>query len=779
MSLILVAACHLCVAPTLAENDTTKADTLAARRATGQIVGEVRDSASNTPRASVTVRLDGSRVTMTDSSGRFEFTQVEAGTHAVQVTRIGMQPVGRRNIVVAPPAAAHVTILAVPAIVKLASVVVTPSSFGMLSDVSSTSRGLSREQLESRPQLGDDIYRTMNRLPGVASTDVSAQLHVRGSDYNELLVCLDGAQLYEPFHLKDIDGALSIVDANIINSVDVSTGGFGAQYGDRLTGVFDLRTSDQAPAESKTSLGLSASSVHALSNGSFANGDGQWMVSARRGYMDLALRLAGDPWPAKPRYGDVFAKVEQRFGTQAVAVHGLYASDAFSYNEAPGYIVNSGYGDGYGWLTWSGAVGSRLTQQTVVSGARLSQQRAGTDTRTVGRAPVLTVADDRGFTAFGLSQNWLATITDWLLIKAGFEVRQLSATYAYDRTTSLRQLNPTWSAADFDTVNIATAPSGSAMGAYLSQRIRVNDRLTLETGLRTDRHSYLTNDGAESRPSPRLGAAFSLNDQTTLRAAWGRYTQAQLPNEIDVADGIRDFSPVQVAEHRILGLERRLMGGLVRVEAYRRATSNVLPRAENLGGEVVMIPEAEPDRRVVMPSASLARGVEVFASHQSAKVDWSGSYVLASTQDLVDGRWTPRPLDQRHTIVTDVTIRPTSSIALSAAWQFHTGWPSANPIYAAESTGVAGAEVANVVTDGIGTQRVAPYHRLDVRVTKTFQLAHGGLSAFVDVFNVYDHANPAGYTYVPQVSPSGALTVDRTQISLLPRLPSVGITWQF
>ena len=112
--------------------------------------------------------------------------------------------------------------------VKLAEFVVAPSRFGVADIATTVAASLTASELEVLPQVGDDLFRSIARLPGLAADDVSAQFWVRGAPHSEVLARLDGVDLLEPFHLKDVDGALSIVDPAIIRWLDLSTGGVSA-----------------------------------------------------------------------------------------------------------------------------------------------------------------------------------------------------------------------------------------------------------------------------------------------------------------------------------------------------------------------------------------------------------------------------------------------------------------------------------------------------------------------------------------------------------------------
>jgi hypothetical protein len=135
----------------------------------------------------------------------------------------------------------------------LAEIVVTPSRFELLGSGTEARQFLSRDEVRTTPHISDDFYRAIRRIPGAASDDISARFNIRGGEEDEAVVLLDGAEIYDPFHVKDLVRAFSSIDVEAIGSVDILTGGFPAQYGGRMSGVIDIGT--VAPTDTHTEVG--------------------------------------------------------------------------------------------------------------------------------------------------------------------------------------------------------------------------------------------------------------------------------------------------------------------------------------------------------------------------------------------------------------------------------------------------------------------------------------------------------------------------------------------
>ena len=109
------------------------------------------------------------------------------------------------------------------------------------------------------PHLSDDLYRAIGRIPGTTSADVSARFNLRGGEEDEVLVLVDGAEIYDPFHVRDLYRAFSTIDAEAVGSVDVLSGGYPAEYGGRMSGVVDIST--LAPTRRRSTKSASACST--------------------------------------------------------------------------------------------------------------------------------------------------------------------------------------------------------------------------------------------------------------------------------------------------------------------------------------------------------------------------------------------------------------------------------------------------------------------------------------------------------------------------------------
>ena len=271
------------------------------------------------------------------------------------------------------------------------------------------------------------------------------------------------------------------------------------------------------------------------SQGKFSNGQGSWLVAARRGYLDLAFKLAGVSDSFSPAYSDVFAKTSFGIGSRnRVTVDLLRADDELTYNTGKG-LIKSAYASTYAWATWNTDPTNWMSGTTIVSMAYLSWARNLSNPPNMGL--VDTVSDTRTFSTPGVQQNWTLVASPYLTMRAGAELRSESASYDYHGLHStIRVINDSVVVAS-RAVSADLVPRGSRVGAYVPPRIRPVSWLTTEVGLRYDRVSY-TGDGLWS---PRANVLLALGPRTSVRLADGRYDQPQSIYSLQVQDRRHSF----------------------------------------------------------------------------------------------------------------------------------------------------------------------------------------------------------------------------------------------
>jgi len=660
-----------------------------------------------------------------------------------------------------------------PPPVALDKFVVTPSRFGISSQPFATGATLTATDLAALPQLGEDLYRTIARLPGLAADDFTSKFWVRGAPNAQVLARFDGVDLIEPFHLKDIDGALSIVDLPSVARLDLATGGFTAEFGDRLAAVLTMESAGGPTLRPRASLGLSLTGLRAANQGVFAQGRARWLATGRRGYPDLALKVQGRDDELDPRYYDFNAKVEfDVTPDHTVSFHLLHSGDTLKFKKSGDPDLNSDYGSDYVWARWQGRFGETLSGEAVLAFTHLDWRRRGLGQ--FDQRFLLDLLDDRDLSLVSLRQDWSLRFGEKALLRAGLDAQSGKANYRYDLEREESIVANGVQVTVRRSLHTKLAPSSDDLGAYASIRFQPFSRLVLEPGLRFDDRGR----AGDRELSPRFNAALSLGP-TTLRAAWGIYRQSQGLHELAIADGDTTFRRAEQAEHRILGLEQALPAGLaLRVEAYQRRSTRLRPRWENLDNSYNLFPEVQTDRVRLDPSRGDARGIEILLRQRvGPRFKWSASYALARAEETVAGLDLPRARDQRHTVYLDASYAPSPAWRFSAAWNYHTGWPTTPFTYRLVTLN-NGRRVIVRSTGEPYSNELPAYHRLDLRATRLWQFRRSQVTAYLDLFNAYDRVNSYGTIRDLTVQGTAVIVTPRPR-ELLPILPSAGVTWEF
>lgn len=740
---------------------------------TGGILGIVKETRTGRRIEGAEVTLDGKPDSAkTSNGGHFSFSNLPPGSYIVQINETEHAWVSTHMAEVKPGKTTVALIdLGSPAIADLGSVIVSASQYRFVRGGTGSHTFLASAELEKIPDIGDDPMRAVNRLPGSASTEFTAKTNIRGGEVDETLVRFDGLRLYNPFHLKDFHSIFSTVDPRSISGMNVYTGGYPAEYGDRMSGVIDI-TSLQPGEKRRFELAASFFNTSALGSGLLANGDGEWLASIRRSNLDLIVDNTL-PNMGQPKYFDAYGRIKYDVADSlSVSANVLILRDDLEINDNDQEeLADTEYNDEYFWLGLDHRVSADLNGRTLLSYTRLQSDRRGTADQPGVSAGMLV--DQRSFDIATLQTDWSWRTTENSMLSFGAEIRSYEGRYDYMDQVNFDMifLVPGSSTDPSRTRMLAASPNGYQYGLYASVRLEPVERLVADLGLRWDKQTLTA--GNEDDISPRINVVYWLSEKSRVRASWGRYYQSQGIHELQINDGVTTYFAPQRSTHTIVGFEHSFDNGIeFRLEAYEKDIDKVRPRFENFMDPVVVLPELKPDRIMISPDSARAEGIEVSLTKKNGTpLSWWLSYTWSSVEDSINGTDFLRSWDQENAVGAGL-VWDSGPWMASLAATYHTGWPATATMLATLDP------IPTVVADMRNAERVDSYRTLDAKLQRRFAMDKSELTVFAEVANVLGRKNDCCIDYDIE-DEDGELEYDTSVTNYLGVIPSLGFIWEF
>jgi hypothetical protein len=668
----------------------------------GKIAGTVTIE-NNEPALGANVLLVGTKLgCQVGQDGSFLVEAIPAGVYVVEVRLVGYQPATLSDVTVRSGRTVHVELQLRQQSIEMNQVVVTGSRRQDASDVRSSVTTMTPHESKILPGAGEDVLRSLQSLPGVTSiSDFSSQLVIRGSGPDQNLILLDGFEALNPYRLY---GFISMFNPETVGDISLQTGGFAAEYGDRLSAVLDVknrkgRTDTPFGAKINTSL----TNLNIVAEGALPLEGSSYLVSVRRTYYDLILgpvlkstgMLKGDV--ALPNFRDLQTRVVVPVGTEhELSVDVLTSRDGVSLisgndRSMPDSVnmfdltYNSLVGMAWRWtpsaalametrLSWYRNEGSGSFDGSFVDPSQNTGLLSKADA--VGlRFETFSVDYDFIYGKTSLAQRWLYASGSHS-IEAGIGVDHLSTDFvrSFSIDDALKafleqrgQVVPT-------DVTLSNGYNRSDM--YLQDRIAIGSSMFVQPGIRVDYYPFLKQ---RWYISPRANVSFKLDDLSTLRAALGIYYQSPGMEKQDMRAPLAftgsSFATLSAerATHYIVGFDHMLNPEWqLKVDTYFKHFSNtVVP--QKLQGGVWKTTRVGSDLRdpssysvpFLVPSDSLtdvpvndATGRSYGFEFMLQKIrtmpeerftGWV-SYALSYATILRDGIESPFNFDQRHAV---------------------------------------------------------------------------------------------------------------------------------
>ena len=735
------------------------------------------------------------RVAETDALGIFRLERVSPGAYSLRITRLGHRG-HEEPLRVEPGEERHLEIELARAAIEVEGLVVEATRSRQRArfeeEAGATVRDLSLEELRRIPGVAEsDPLRGVEVLPGVVSTsDLSSSFHVRGGSADQNLVLLDGVPLVSPFHLG---GFFSVLNADMIERVELRSGGFPAEHGGRVSSVLMVE-SDPGDGSFGVDAGVSLLATRVAVAGGMGEGaldvlgleEGRWRGSLRRSYIDLLLRPVLDfPYHLFDLQGifEGWTAGGDRLSLTAYSGRDVLDLSSLDDEDFPLRID---------WSWGNDALGGRWTRARSGGGS-------------------LEVA--AGWTRYGtglrfpdFSDTRLKSVTSQLFARADLTARPRPG-WRLETGVRLDRLDYDNLASSGGTVFGEGLGSGWLGGTYGQAEWSEPGEWVVEAGMRLD--AWAPDPGqVEVQLAPRLALKRLLGGgEAAAKLAVGRYTQfissirdEELPLGLDIWILSGERSPSVRSDQVQAGLEA-FPGEdwYVSLEGYHRS----------FDGVITFNPAEDPNDPLddVLSGRGTSYGADFFLSRDGD--DWGGwlsASWLRARRTFPDylaplaeaGPGSPEieypPIFDRRLDV-DLVLRLPLPFGWEGGlrWNVATGTPYTKPLgnyayfqprFVDRNGGFSWSGEGEEEEEGFdrwaialgerNRERYPTYHRLDLSARRTFRTSWGTLTPHLDIVNLYDKRNVLFYFYEYDRDPP-----TRSGISMFPFLPTLGLEATF
>ncbi|MCP5063156.1 MAG: TonB-dependent receptor [Ignavibacteriae bacterium] len=584
----------------------------------GIITGIVKDATTNESLIGVNIIVNEleNMGAATNIDGKFKIIS-PVGSYSIKVSLIGFQSVVKTDIIVKSNSELYVEVFLVETTLEFDEIKVTADYFDKAiieNNLSTIALGV--EEVRRSPGAMGDFQRILQSMPGVSfSNDQTNELLVRGGSPNENLTVFDGMELHSTNHYPNefnSGGPINMINTDLIQDIQFSTGGFISKYGDKLSSVMHINTRDGSRIVPFTGeLNFNMAGVGAILEGEINDGKGSWLVSFRKSYIDLIA--SGFGLTAIPKYYDGQFKIAYDLSRDhKLSWSGIYGNDKIlfdgdsdeKYSEKAG-VIDSVDVQGIDlkqeqWATgitlksfWSKKMFSEIliygnNYHNNINVKNDYQQRIFDEngkiksTNFISSRKVFNILSDNSELAIKAELNYNISKTNKLEFGVSHKFGGYKSNTFVDADTVRYDLNNdgifdrvvVLPSSEFET-NLKLFENNESY-VYVNNNLKfLKGRLTLNLGIRYDYFSY----SEKGNVSPRISASYYLIPAiTSLSFAYGEYYQTQsYPTYGDRFNtNENQFLKNSHSRHLVGSIEHILDDGLkINLEGYYKTYSDL------------------------------------------------------------------------------------------------------------------------------------------------------------------------------------------------------------
>lgn len=265
------------------------------------IRGVVTDFASGRPLADVAVlAVDKPEVgAVTDTLGHFQLSGLPVGRHTVRASVLGYESGVVKEILLTSVKDVYIEISLKESVLELGEIVIRPhvSKEQPLNKMATTGvRMLSVEEASRYAGGFDDPARLASSFSGVSSEGATNGISIHGNAPHLLLWRLEGVEIPNPNHFADISilggGIFSSLSSQVLGNSDFFTGAFPAEYGNAVSGVFDMKLRNGNSHRHEHTVQVGVAGIDVASEGPLGRRDGaSYIVNYRYSMTGLVNKM--------------------------------------------------------------------------------------------------------------------------------------------------------------------------------------------------------------------------------------------------------------------------------------------------------------------------------------------------------------------------------------------------------------------------------------------------------------------------------------------------------
>ena len=720
-----------------------------------KIKGFVYDNYNSEPIPYANVYLNNNQGSITDINGYFIINDVDFGDYKLTASFIGYKP-KKIEVEISSTESKIVKFFLDKQNVQLKSINVSVEKENKKNNVKIGVTKITPKEISQIPSIGGeaDIAQYLQVVPGVVSTgDQGGQIYIRGGTPIQNKVLLDGITIYNPFHSI---GLFSVFDTDILKNLDVHTGGFGSEFGGRISSIMNISTRDGNKKKLSGKFSANTFGGKILIEGPISKNTSSFIISSKSSFLDKTSKsiytyidTGGLPYT----YTDIYSKISfMSENGSKVNFFGFNFTDQVNYKD----VSNLGWksiGAGSNFVFVPNNYPMLISGQFAFSSYDMIFEELNIEPRHSAIS---------GFN-LGLNFKYFQGTNE---LKYGIEVLGFKTDYEFTNASNLK---------------LTQNENSTELSLYGSYKLKYNNFI-IEPGLRVYQYN-----NEKTSIEPRLGSKYNINPNLRIKFAIGHYTQSLvsavsdrdvvnlfygfLSNPQDIPEnfqGNQIITGMQQANHLVSGIEIDLTNDLdVNIEGYIKDFDQLT----NINKDKLL----ESDNNFIIEQG-IAQGIDISLKYKSERIDistiYSYGYITREDENI---EYHPH-FDRRHNINFVTNINFNKNLRIDCRWNLGSGFPftQTQGFYQIINFDQINTNYTNtngdlgVIYGDINQGRLPYYHRLDLSVNKEYIYDNKKITINIGAINLYNRENIFYFNRITS-----------QKVDQLPFLPSLGISFEF